>query len=453
MSAIRWWRSSRPIAPWATKTLRDVDIRTVRWTIVSVRALVVVSVAVLLTVGTHDVRQHMGWAWTLLAIAVVYSLAGFYEPATELGGAKASAVVTTLDGGFSLAFIAVTGGATSPLVGLLFLTIVAAATRLSPLNTVLASLALSLAYFILALTVSSSVVPPEVRWQAGLWWPVYFLLTAALTTVFTLLTQRAAQAHAEALAEVVAEHSAAEEERDLRARLLKSYEAQETGLQVILHELRTPISSLKALADNQVAHNDVPSANDQRMKELIAAHASHLSAMMDALGDVAASRRPTFSTGHRQVVVLHDFLVATADTVGLAPPQLRLTVSPPDTACRFDTQLLRRVITNLLENAFRHGRGKPVDLIARVSSSELHIEILDRGPGLPRELTADVTEKYVSVGDQRGRAGLGLWIADQIVLSLNGRLKFGARTGGGLAVYLDVQVDRVASATATTEQL
>ncbi|EID79040.1 putative two-component histidine kinase [Rhodococcus opacus RKJ300 = JCM 13270] len=421
-----------------TESFSDTDIRTIQRIIISVRCGVVLSVGVLLAVGAGNVREHLGWALLLLGISTVYSLTGFYYPSTELGSMRASAIVTTLDAGLSLGFIATTGGRESPTVALLFLVIIAAATRLSFAGTVLLSLALGVSYFLLALTVNSADTPLEVRLQAGLWWPLYLLFTAALTAAFTLLTEGAAQAQAAARAEAAAEHAAAEEERDLRARLLKSYEAQETGLQVILHELRTPIASLKALAD--AGQRNLPAHDTQRARDLIAAHAGHLSAMMDALGDVAASRRPTFSTGHRQLVLLHDFLLATADAVGLVPPQLRMTISPPDVRCRFDPQLLRRVITNLLTNASRHGRGEPVDIVARVSRSELHLEILDRGPGLPPELASIVTKKFVSVGDQRGSAGLGLWIADQIVISLNGRLHFGARTGGGLAVYLEVPI-------------
>ncbi|MEU2005996.1 HAMP domain-containing sensor histidine kinase [Rhodococcus sp. NPDC019627] len=423
-----------------TEAFRDADIRTIQRIIVSVRCGVVLSVGVLLAVGAGNVREHLGWALLLLGISTVYALTGFYYPSAELGSMRASAIVTTLDAGLSLGFIATTGGRESPTVALLFLVIIAAATRLSFAGTVLLSLALGVSYFLLALTVDSAGTPLEVRLQAGLWWPLYLLFTAALTAAFTLLTERAAQAQAAARAEAAAEHAAAEEERDLRARLLRSYEAQETGLQVILHELRTPIASLKALADSHAAQRDLPDHDTQRVRDLIAAHAGHLSAMMDALGDVAASRRPTFSTGRRQLVLLHDFLLATADAVGLVPPQLRITISPPDARSRFDPQLLRRVITNLLENASRHGRGEPVDIIVRVSPSELHLEILDRGPGLPPELASAVTRKFVSVGDQRGSAGLGLWIADQIVVSLNGRLHFGARTGGGLAVYLEVPI-------------
>lgn len=444
MSAVPWWRSSRSSVPSSvrsgTASFSDAHIRKIQRIIVTVRCGVVISVGVLLAAGTSNAGEHLEWALLLLVISTVYALAGLYDPSTELGGTRASAGVTMLDSVLSLGFIATTGGWQSPAVALLFLVVVAAATRLPFAGTLLLSLALGATYVLLALTVDSAGVPLEVRLQAGLWWSAYLLFTSALTAAFMLLTERAAQAQAEARAEAAAEHAAAEEERDLRARLLKSYEAQETGLQVILHELRTPIASLKALADAHAGQRDIQATDTPRVRELIAAHAGHLSAMMDALGDVAASRRPTFSTGHRQLVCLHDFLLATADAVGLFPPQLRMTISPPDARCRLDPQLLRRVITNLLTNASRHGRGEPVDLVARVSPSELHLEILDRGPGLPPELASTVTQKFVSIGDQRGSAGLGLWITDQIVISLNGRLHFGVRTGGGLAVYLELPI-------------
>ncbi|WP_244194939.1 sensor histidine kinase [Amycolatopsis echigonensis] len=281
-----------------------------------------------------------------------------------------------------------------------------------------------------------------IRMQSGLWWPVYLVFTAALTGGFALLTERATRAHSDARAQAIAERAAAEEERDLRARLLKSYEAQETGLHVILHEFRTPIASLKALTDNLVERTGTAAAEDDdswTSLRLLAAHAGHLSSMMDALGDVAASRRPTFSTGRRRVVDIKEFLSAAGDAAGLAGSELRITVTPPGAQSRLDAQLLRRVITNLVENAGRHSRGAPVEVVARLGPERLQVMILDRGPGFPAELAPIVTERFVS-GEHRGTAGLGLWIAEQIVQSLDGRIRFRPRSGGGLVVCLDMPV-------------
>ena len=154
--------------------------------------------------------------------------------------------------------------------------------------------------------------------------------------------------------------------------------------------------------------------------------------MLDALSDVALSRRPTFSTGRVQRVDVTDVIVAAADAVGLTPPRLHLTIGGEVDDVTVNAQGLRRVLTNLLENAARHGPGAPVDVACTRDGNELVIVVADRGPGIPAENLGELTAKYVSEGGQRGTAGLGLWIVQQIVEAMNGRVDFTARDGGGL---------------------
>ncbi|OLZ42970.1 ATP-binding protein [Amycolatopsis keratiniphila subsp. nogabecina] len=426
-----------------TNTFRDKDIRIVERVPASVRVGVVISVGLLLALGPDPVRHHLTSALVWLAVGSVYALVVFIDPTIELRSIRSASVVTGLDSVLSLVIIALTGGVSSVAVSLLFLVIAAAAMRLSFVATVAVSMALGVVYFLIAILVDAGQTSLEIRMQSGLWWPVYLVFTAALTGGFALLTERATRAHVAARAQAIAERAAAEEERDLRARLVKSYQAQETGLQVILHEFRTPIASLKALADNLVEQTGTTAAEGDDCRtslRLLAAHAGHLSSMMDALGDVAASRRPTFSTGRRRVVEIKEFLYAAGDAAGLADSKLQITVTPQGAKASLDAQLLRRVVTNLVENAGRHSRGAPVEVVARLRRGRLQVVILDRGPGFPAELAPIVTERFVSVGEHRGTAGLGLWIADQIVQSLDGRIRFRSRSGGGLAVFLEVPV-------------
>ena len=90
------------------------------------------------------------------------------------------------------------------------------------------------------------------------------------------------------------------------------------------------------------------------------------------------------------------------------------------------------MLTNLLENAARHGRREPVDVTCSQEGDDLVCMVADRGPGIPAESLGELTTKYVSVGGQRGTAGLGLWIVQQIAEAMGGRVDFAARDGGGL---------------------
>ncbi|MGK2853275.1 MAG: sensor histidine kinase, partial [Microbacteriaceae bacterium] len=274
----------------------------------------------------------------------------------------------------------------------------------------------------------------------GFWWALYVVFIAVLTGGLALLLEREHQSRVHALVAAEAEHAAAEEERDLRARLLRSYEAQQEGLQVLLHEFRTPVSSLDALAAALTGPTPMAPADRDAAIGLAGRHVRHLADMLDALSDVSLSRRPAFSSGRLRRVDLTDLITEAADAAGVHQPRLRISTSGDTSAIQVDAQGLRRVLTNLLENAARHGRGLPIEVDCVRSNHELRVSVVDRGPGVPPGSMGDLTAKFVSLSDRRGTAGLGLWIVAQIVDALGGTLLFGARDGGGLTASFTVPI-------------
>lgn len=405
--------------------------------VVAVRTAVVASIGVLLFIGPEWVRHHVAATAVVLAGAMAYSLLLLANPQLEVRRTRYGWLVGAADSLFTLAIIALTGGLYSPVVSVLPLAVIASAARLSFVETLSLSILLGGAYTTLVLTLKPpAVVTPAPALQAG-WSALYLVFIAILTAGLSALAEREHRSRVSALVEAEAEHAAAEEERDLRARLLQSYQSQQDGLQVLVHEFRTPIASLQALMDALAASGD----GDDAGLHLAKGHVDHLADMIAALSDVALSRRPTFSAGRVRRVDIADIVTAAADAAHLAAPRLRLSVTGDVSAVPINAQGLRRVLTNLLENAARHGRDAPVDVVCSRINGELVIEVLDRGPGIPPESLGELTAKYVSAGGQRGTAGLGLWIVQQIVEAMGGRVDFTARDGGGLAATFRAPVE------------
>jgi signal transduction histidine kinase len=402
--------------------------------VVAVRTAVVASIAVLLVVGPDWVREHIAATAAVLVAAMLYAAALLLNPRLEVRRTRYAWLLTIVDSAFTLTLIALTGGVHSPVVVVLVLAVIASAARLSVAETLLLAVLLGGGYVVLALTTGPDTAVAPSRTLQGVWWAVYLLFIAVLGAGLSALAEREQRSRLRALVEAEAEHAAAEEERDLRARLLRSYEAQQDGLQVLLHEFRTPVASLEALAGALADSSTRLSDTDREAGlQLAERHARHLRDMLDALADVALSRRPTFSSGRLRRVDVVELITAAADAVGLQPPQLRLAVGEDVDAVLVNAQGLRRILTNLLENASRHGRGAPVDVTCSRDGNELTVSVLDRGPGVPEESLGELTAKFVSVGGQRGTAGLGLWIVQQIIEAMGGQLMFSARDGGGLA--------------------
>jgi signal transduction histidine kinase len=95
-------------------------------------------------------------------------------------------------------------------------------------------------------------------------------------------------------------------------------------------------------------------------------------------------------------------------------------------------QALRRVMTNLLDNALKF--GERADIVIDDSSEQVVIHIIDGGPGIPDAELEAVLQPFYRVETSRNRdtggTGLGLAIAAQLTAQLDGKLKLANRAEG-----------------------
>lgn len=102
---------------------------------------------------------------------------------------------------------------------------------------------------------------------------------------------------------------------------------------------------------------------------------------------------------------------------------------------------LRRVLTNLVDNALKFGGAAQVE-VERDTQGIVCVRVLDNGPGIPEEELAEVVKPFYRVESSRNRStggtGLGLAIALQLSQALGGTLTLSNRTSGGLCVQLEL---------------
>jgi len=101
---------------------------------------------------------------------------------------------------------------------------------------------------------------------------------------------------------------------------------------------------------------------------------------------------------------------------------------------------LRRVLSNLVDNAVKYGASAAVSLIAETGRVVVTIE--DEGPGIPRSEREQVFEPFYRIEGSRnpdtGGVGLGLSVARSIVREHGGDITLSNRKGGGLSVRLEL---------------
>ncbi len=96
---------------------------------------------------------------------------------------------------------------------------------------------------------------------------------------------------------------------------------------------------------------------------------------------------------------------------------------------------LRRVLSNLIENALRYGEGKKVTLALECTNKQAMVRVMDRGPGIPEEQREAVFEPFYRLESSRnsstGGNGLGLAIARQLGDKYGWTISIDSRQGGG----------------------
>lgn len=410
--------------------MRTLDERTAS----AIRLLVVVSVGLAVGIGPELARGHLELVVALAVVTFGYAVA---VAAAERRGRQLlpPRVATAIDGVLALMACGLTGGADSIMVALLPLVVIAAAVRGGAVIGRLAALLAGAGFTVAAVLGTDADRPPSHAWLAGAWWTGYLMAAAVLVGVLVRMLERQLAAAAESRARAHAEHEAFLEERDLRARLLAAEEARMDGVRVVLHEFRTPVASLTALTRDL----DRLSEDSRAVAVgLLAEHAVHLRDMLDGLADVAVQDGSPLGRVRERPVALAELADAVLDAAGVAPVRRVPHVDPPDATVRCDPQRLRRVLTNLVENAARHSGDAPVELDLAYAAGRLVVEVRDRGPGLPPGQEGRVTAKGVALGERRGTAGLGLWIVETIVAAMGGELSLQPRDGGGLVAHLDL---------------
>lgn len=112
-------------------------------------------------------------------------------------------------------------------------------------------------------------------------------------------------------------------------------------------------------------------------------------------------------------------------------------------------RLLRRIITNLVDNALKFA-GAAMIVAEMRENTFLMISVLDRGPGIPGEQLAAVIEPFFRLTRDRSAAqgfGLGLAIAHNLANTLGGSIALRNRKGGGLRAELRLPLSRTSSHT------
>lgn len=203
------------------------------------------------------------------------------------------------------------------------------------------------------------------------------------------------------------------------------------------HDLRTPLTSIRATAAELRAEGEERGA-------IIEEESERLNRLVTDLLDLSRLRAGSLHT-ELEVNAAEDLVGAALQRVAGIPggPEVRVRLPEREIPLgRFDFVHSLRALTNLLENALRHSPlPGSVEIDVTHDESELHICVVDRGPGVSFEDRERLFEPFYQSASGSGSqgAGLGLAIADSLARAQGGAVTYRDRPDGGSIFELTLE--------------
>jgi signal transduction histidine kinase len=208
----------------------------------------------------------------------------------------------------------------------------------------------------------------------------------------------------------------------------------------VSHELRTPLTAIKGFLETMRRDDiDLGEGQVRMFLQIMGEQADRLERLIGDLLDMSAieSGRPLevevapidLGSTVRRAVKTFEAARPTA-VVRFDAPRMGMVVDA-------DAHRLEQVVTNLLDNALKHGgAGTPIDVILdQDDAGRCAVAVADRGPGISQVDQRRIFERFYvtsnSVTRTGGGAGLGLYICRRLVSAMDGTIEVHSTLGEG----------------------
>ncbi len=233
--------------------------------------------------------------------------------------------------------------------------------------------------------------------------------------------------------------------------LVQALRTRDEFLSIASHELKTPLTSLKLQSQmflRSLERGDTSSQKSEKLKgmatqsnELVSRLSRLIEDMLDVsrirTGRLSLERNPADLLGITQSVV--ESLQYQIQTSGAEAPTIS---GEAGVTGNWDSFRLEQVIKNLVTNALRYGRGRPIQIrISRVGKFG-RVQVIDQGYGIgPEDLERIFVrfERAIDASEVSGM-GLGLFIAKEIIQLHDGQITVESELGKGSTFTVDLPV-------------
>jgi signal transduction histidine kinase len=247
-----------------------------------------------------------------------------------------------------------------------------------------------------------------------------------------------------------------EEARASRDEVQRLLQLRDEFISIAGHELKTPLTPLclqRQMIQKVMQSRDLPEGVKQQKLEAYLEMSKRqidaLTKLAETLLDVSQMRLGRFCIKPEKNVDLFNLV---QEVVERYRPQWEMAHSPVKVELlgesprgQWDRLRMEQVISNLLINAIKYGRGNRIEFTISSDMSRARISIRDYGPGISKGDQARIFNRFERAGSigSFGGLGLGLYITRQIVTAHAGTIGIESEVGNGATFIIDLPLKDV----------
>ncbi|HTV10020.1 MAG TPA: HAMP domain-containing sensor histidine kinase [Candidatus Aquilonibacter sp.] len=219
-------------------------------------------------------------------------------------------------------------------------------------------------------------------------------------------------------------------------RIEKSMYQLHTITNALAHDLRSPLTAIRARLEIALGDGDGPPHTDSVARAID--EIDRLTEVLDQSLDVAEAHAGALQI-HPRLIELDALIRAMSELYQPSMHEkgihLDLRIHSP-VEIWGDPALLQRAITNLFDNELKHLPGSKTMMLSLSTEGDAAVLLIeDDGPGIPADIVSDVFKPRVK-GHTSGGFGLGLSFVQAVVLAHNGSVNAENREPSGIRVTI-----------------
>ena len=213
------------------------------------------------------------------------------------------------------------------------------------------------------------------------------------------------------------------------------------------HEMKTPLTSVRMVL-HMLLEKTLGPLNPRQDDLLHTARndAERLLRILDDFLDLARLEAEKSSLNKRRIApvdLVQDILNESRKRAGDKGLTLASSVDPQLPGVWVDRERIEHVFQNILSNAIKHSpRGSEILVRATRKGDKVRFSVRDQGPGIPPEYHSRIFDRLFRVpGQPKTGAGLGLFIAREIVAAHDGTIGVESQPGKGSEFFVELKGD------------